>query len=77
MPEFMNIFYWDEWDEISENIEYYMNCEVLRDIKSIGITNGDEFETIYFDKNKLELTFYKTHTDTNPKTIRFVLDDRE
>lgn len=28
----MNIFYWNEWDDVGENFEMYMNCEVLRDI---------------------------------------------
>lgn len=74
MPNFKDIFYWEEWDEVGEDFEMYMNCEVLRDIGS-EIKDGDEFETIYFDIKKLELFFYKTHDDQNPITKKFVLSD--
>ena len=73
MPNFKDIFYWEEWDEVGEEFEMYMNCEVLRDIGS-DIKDGDEFETIYFDIKRLELHFHKKH-DSEPIVKKFVLSD--
>lgn len=76
MPNFNDIFYWEEWDDIGEKFEMFMNCEALRDIGN-DIKDGDEFETIYFDKQKLELIFYKKHEDNNPIVKKFVLCEHD
>lgn len=74
MGKFSDIFHWNEWDDVGERFEMYMNCEVLRDIGS-DIKDGDEFETIYFDKERLELSFHKTRDDENPIVKKFVLSE--
>ena len=73
MPNFKDIFYWEEWDNVGEEFEMYINCEALRDIGS-DIKDGDEFETIIFDKKRLELYFHKTHDD-NPIVKKFMLSE--
>lgn len=49
-----------------------MLCTALRDVGD-DIRQGDEFQEVYFDTNKLELYFYKKGDPDNPITKKFVL----
>lgn len=71
MPNFQDIFHWEEWEDL-DNFELYMLCTALRDVGD-DIRQGDEFQEVYFDTNKLELYFYKEGDPDNPITKKFVL----
>ena len=72
MPTFKDIFDWENWDEITENIDVFYNCYMLMDVGS-DISEGDIFDQIYFNKNKLTLEFFKTPEDTVSIKKEFVL----
>jgi len=74
MPNFMDIFDWSHWDDITENVEVYHNCVMLRTI-AYELYEDDLFEQVYFNKSKLTLEFYRTHDDPNPITKHFVLKE--
>ena len=74
MPEFLDIFDWEGWDEITENVDVYYNCVMLRTI-GYELYEDEVFEQIYFNKSKLTLDFYRTPTDTNPIKKHFVLKE--
>ncbi len=57
MNTFSDIFNWENVD-YATNTNMFDTCNLLRDVGPYS--KGDFFESIFFDTEKLTLTFYKT-----------------